>query len=152
MFDKDESGTIDKAEMAEFIKMFTQPGDQKQDVVEVLMITSTPSKHRDPPRVNPEELISHIFARIMPDVVKLQVTSCNESLIDNAHDAFDGQYPVLVYKHWFIPRRYIWQFWCKLSEIDDDLPQAALDQTKILSELILNRLSVLSRSNEIKQN
>lgn len=36
-----------------------------------------------------------------------------------------------------------------MSEIDIDLPESALKQTQSLSELILNRFSVLSRSNEI---
>ena len=70
-----------------------------------------------------------MFAKIMPDTVNLKIATCDESLIDEASDAFDGQYPILIYKHWFIPRRYIWKFWCVVSEIDDDLSESAIKQT-----------------------
>ena len=109
-----------------------------QDVIEILMLTCS-SNRTNPsgtPLVNPEELMSRIFCRVFPNIINLKTASCDESIIDEANDAFDGQYPILIYKHWFIPRRYIWQFWCQLSEIDIDLSDEAKEETKVLSELI----------------
>ena len=60
----------------------------------------------------------------MPEAVNLKVAECDEALFDVSNDPFVGQYPILVYKHWFIPRKYIWEFWCKLSALDDDLSPA----------------------------
>ena len=105
-FDKDGSGTIDKEEMTKFIKTFTvtgteedkdeeeaaQAGGELGEPIEILMFCSS-TKRCNPsgkPLVNPEELITQIFARIMPQVVKLKVATCDESLIDEAIDAFDG--------------------------------------------------------------
>ena len=79
-FDKDGSGTIDRDEMAKFIKTFAVSGSKEEEddgeaeagefgePIEILMFSSS-TKRCNPigkPLINPEELITKIFARIMP--------------------------------------------------------------------------------------
>ena len=162
-FDKDGSGSVDKEEMAKFIGAFAMKsnlGENEEDenenseeeIVEILMLKSSTKRCNSSgkPLVNPEELISDVFAKIMSYTIKLKVATCDEVLFDQANDPFDGQYPVLIYKHWLIPRRYIWQFWCKISQIDTDLSPSSCKQTQVLAELVQNRLSLLSRVNEVE--
>ena len=83
-----------------------------------------------------------MFAKLLSASVVLQVTSCDEPLLDES-DSIVGQYPILIYKHWLIPRRYIWHFWCQLSQLDKDLSPDQVDVTNNLSETLLNRFGLV---------
>ena len=79
------------------------------------------------PHINPEELICELFAKVLANKVELKVIQCDESLIHES-GAHEGQYPILIYKHWFISRKYIWQFWCHLSDIDNKIAKLNEDE------------------------
>ena len=111
---------------------------------EVLMLTreTTSINENGTRNVSPEELISHLFAQVMAPCVTLKVASCSENLLDES-DKLVGQYPILVYKHWIVPRSYIWQFWVALSNIDEKLSEDGKETAHGLSELLLNRFRAL---------
>ena len=84
---------------------------------EILMLRR--SKHaNESPSVNPEELMSELFVKLLPSKVTLKVSSCDEALLDETEPLL-GQFPILVYKHWIVPKKYIWEFWSQYSNLDD---------------------------------
>jgi len=54
--------------------------------------------------------------------VKLTESVCDEALLEESDEVL-SQFPILVYKHWMIPRKYIWQFWREVASIDSHLSE-----------------------------
>lgn len=70
------------------------------------------------------------------------MASCSDKLLSES-DELVGQYPILVYKHWMVPRRYIWNFWAVMSNIDGTLSDENREISHSLSELLIHRLRTL---------
>ena len=104
--------------------------------IEVLMLT------RESSEVSPEERITRLFAQAMSMCLELEVASCSENLLDES-DNLVGQFPILLYKHWVVPRKYIWHFWSTISNIDSSLTPKETELTHSMSELITHRLRTL---------
>ena len=64
--------------------------------------------------------MSEFFAKILHGSVSLKVASCDDSLMAQ-NDEVLGDYPILIYKEWFVPRRYIFDFWRQLTPSLDDI-------------------------------
>ena len=91
-----------------------------------------------------EEVITEIFSKITTGV-ELEVVDCEEALMD-ATNTLNGQFPVLIYKHFFIPRQYILDFWKVATNIDGEntsLQTADKYQIHHHSQLIQDRLSLI---------
>ena len=58
--------------------------------------------------VVPEEVIARVFSLMLTNVT-LETTTCSD-LIASDTDTLHGQYPLLIYKHWTIPKHYIFEF------------------------------------------
>ena len=112
----------------------------KQSPIKLLMLTrrikSTNSQGEL--LVSPEELLTELVCKLMAPKVTLEVSACDETLLEEC-DHLVGQWPILVYQHWFVPRRYIWQFLChQLCDFDDAqaLTEAEKEQVHAVSRLV----------------
>lgn len=66
--------------------------------------------------VVPEEIIARVFS-LMVASETLEVTECTD-LISSDTDSLHGQYPLLIHKHWTIPKQYIFSFFREATQID----------------------------------
>lgn len=55
-----------------------------------------------------EQFISDVFSKLTK--VPLHRSECDASLVDEC-DQTMGQFPFMVYKHWFVPKQLIFGFW-----------------------------------------
>lgn len=55
-----------------------------------------------------EQFISDVFSKLTK--VPLHRSECDASLVDECNQTM-GQFPFMVYKHWFVPKQLIFGFW-----------------------------------------
>ena len=84
--------------------------------IEVLMLTRRSKGPADERLIYTEEVITEIFCKMVQGV-DLKVCECEDSILDESDELF-GQFPVLIYKHYIIPRKYILEFWKVATDID----------------------------------
>ena len=87
--------------------------------------------------------------------LSLHVCECSDSLVEESNEMF-GQYPILIYKNYFIPRKYILEFLSKATGLDDGAGNVTLDKEQsevqtLLINLIQDRLNVIVKANELAQ-
>jgi hypothetical protein len=93
--------------------------------------------------VVPEEIIARFFILMLPDVT-LDVASCTD-FISSETEPLHGQYPLLIYKHWTIPKQYIFKFFRMVTQIDEKTHTLTPEMTRTinnLTDLITNRLAL----------
>ena len=94
--------------------------------------------------VLPEELIARMFC-LMIKSAKLDQSNCSDQLCASA-DPLWGQYPLLIYKHWMIPSKYIFTFFRQATQIDSKthtLNPELTRQIENLIDAITNRLDLI---------
>ena len=96
-----------------------------------------------------EELITQIFCKLTPGIT-LKVCECESNILDDSDDLF-GQFPVLILKHFIIPRRQIIDFWRTATGIDSNLKKRETNQIKLLNSLIQDRLGPILKQDEMKE-
>ena len=71
--------------------------------------------------VNAEELMLQMFVKMIGSGrISLTESICDEALIEESDDVL-SQFPILIYKHWIVPRRYIFRFMTQIAEMDANL-------------------------------
>ena len=92
----------------------------------------------------PEELIASTFCLMMQQT-QLDSNQCTDLLCDEK-DSITGQYPLLIYRHWVVPRKYIFSFFKMATKIDEKshtLNPELQRQIQNLIDLLSNRLSIV---------
>ena len=74
----------------------------------------------------PEILVCDIFQKLTD--VKIHRSKFNKNV---SRDATMGNYPYLVYKHWFIPKNLIIDFWLTQTDIDKR-PTLTLEERNLI--------------------
>ena len=87
--------------------------------MEILMLNRLSLDPNNQKLIYAEELITQIFCKLTPGIT-LKVCECESNILDDSDDLF-GQFPVLILKHFIIPRRQIIDFWRTATGIDSNL-------------------------------
>lgn len=74
----------------------------------------------------------------------LHRSECDASLVDE-YDQTMGQFPFMVYKHWFVPKQLIFGFWLSQTNIESKVTLSFEERTQVdsLNKLLQNRMSLL---------
>ena len=76
--------------------------------------------------------------------VPLHRSECDASLVYEC-DQTMGQFPFMVYRHWFVPKQLIFGFWLSQTNIESKVTLSFEERTQVdsLNKLLQNRMSLL---------
>lgn len=89
-----------------------------------------------------EEFISDLFSKLTGNA--LHRSECDSSLVDERDETM-GQFPFMVYKHWFVPKQFIFGFWLSQTDIETKVTLSFEERTQVefLNKLLQSRMNLL---------